>query len=232
MKPYRYYDLIMAAFVAVLIISNIASTKATEIGPFSLDGGTILFPISYIFGDILTEVYGYSRSRRVIWMGFAATALAALVFAVVDGLPPATGYTLGEAWHAVLGQAPRIVAASLLAYFCGEFLNSFVLARLKVATRGRWLWLRTVSSTLLGQGVDTLIFVLVAFYGAEGFSNDLVFAILVSNYIFKVGFEILATPITYAVVGFLKRAEHEDYYDTTTDFNPFRLKGASVTSNE
>ena len=223
MKPYRYYDLIMAAFVAVLIISNVASTKATQIGPFALDGGTILFPLSYIFGDILTEVYGYSRSRRVIWTGFAATALAALVFGVVDALPPPEGYTLGEAWHLVLGQAPRIVVASLLAYFCGEFLNSFVMARLKVATQGRWLWLRTVGSTLVGQGVDTVIFVLVAFYGAEGFSNELVLAILISNYIFKVGFEILATPITYAIVDFLKGAEREDYYDRNTDFNPFRL---------
>jgi queuosine precursor transporter len=223
MRAYRYYDLIMAAFVAVLIVSNITSTKSVVVGPFTFDGGTVLFPLSYIFGDILTEVYGYSRSRRVIWTGFAATALAAGVLALIDWLPAAPGYTLGDAWHAVLGQAPRIVAASLLAYFCGEFINSFVLAKLKVATQGRWLWLRTIGSTLVGEGVDTTIFVLVAFYGAEGFSNDLVLAILISNYIFKVGFEILATPLTYQLVGFLKRAEGEDYYDVNTDFNPFRL---------
>ncbi len=218
-RSFRYLDFITAAFVAVLLVSNVASTKIVAFGPFSFDGGTLLFPLAYIFGDILTEVYGYARSRRVIWIGFFWLLAAAVVFAMVDWLPPAADWPHQDAFNAILGQTPRIVAASLLAYFAGEFANSFVLAKMKVATEGRWLWTRTIGSTLVGEGIDTVVFVLVAFYGV--LPNALLWAVLVSNYIFKVGVEVLFTPVTYRVVAFLKRAEHEDYYDVDTDFNPF-----------
>jgi hypothetical protein len=221
----------MAAFVAVLLISNVASNKIVSLGPFTYDAGTILFPLSYIFGDILTEVYGYKRSRRVIWTGFAASALMALVFWVVTLLPiPADQgpQPQSEAFNIALNSTPFIVLGSLVAFFAGEFTNSYVLARLKVATQGRWLWSRTIGSTLVGQVVDTLIFLTIAF--AIGFAvlgspmdGNLFWSIVISNYIFKVGVEVLFTPITYAIVGFLKRAEHEDYYDTHTNFNPFIL---------
>lgn len=222
-RTYRYIDLVMAAFVAVLIISNIASTKIVAFGPLSFDGGTLLFPLAYIFGDILTEVYGYRRSRRVIWTGFFWLVVTALVLAIVDWLPPAADWPGQDAFHAILGQTPRIVLASLLAYFAGEFSNSYVLARMKVAMQGRALWMRTIGSTLVGEGVDTVVFVLVAFWGV--LPNDLVWLILVSNYIFKVGVEVLFTPLTYQIVAFLKRAENEDYYDRDTDFNPFAVGG-------
>jgi len=218
-RTYRWLDLVTAAFVAVLIISNIASTKILQLGPLSFDGGTILFPLAYIFGDILTEVYGYKRSRRVIWTGFFWIGAAAGIFALVDILPPAQGWELQESYHNILGQAPRIVAGSLLAYFAGEFSNSVILARLKVATQGRWLWLRTISSTLVGEGVDTLIFLFVAFWGV--LPTELLTAVFISNFIFKVGIEICFTPLTYLVVNWLKFAEQEDFYDRGTRFNPF-----------
>lgn len=220
-RTYRYLDFITAAFVAVLLISNVASTKIVAFGPLSFDGGTLLFPLAYIFGDVLTEVYGYARSRRVIWTGFFWLVMAALVFAIVDWLPPAGDWPNQDAFSAILGQTPRIVAASLMAYFAGEFANSFVLAKMKIATEGRWLWTRTIGSTLVGEGIDTVVFVLVAFYGV--LPNELLWAVLVSNYIFKVGVEVLFTPVTYRVVAFLKRAEREDYYDVDTDFNPFAV---------
>lgn len=223
-RLYRYLDLITAAFVAVLIISNIASTKILTLGPFTFDGGTILFPMAYIFGDVLTEVYGYSRSRRVIWTGFFWLALAALIFGIVDALPPAADYPNQAAFHAILGQTPRIVIASLIAYFSGEFSNSFVLAKLKIMTQGRFLWVRTIGSTLVGEGVDTAFFILIAFLGE--LSPDLLLAVIVSNYIFKVGVEVLFTPVTYAIVNALKRAEKEDYYDYNTDFNPLKISAS------
>jgi queuosine precursor transporter len=221
MKHYRYLDLIMALFVAVLLISNVASSKILNLGPFTFDGGTILFPVSYIFGDVLTEVYGYRRSRRVIWTGFACTALMAVTFAVVGALPPAAGWENQAAYDAILGWTPRIVLGSLLGFWAGEFSNSFVLARLKVLTGGRWLWTRTIGSTLVGEGVDTVIFATVAFLGV--LPGDLLAALIVSNYVFKVGVEVLATPATYAAVTALKAAEGEDFYDRGTDFNPFAL---------
>ncbi len=221
MKSYRYLDVITALFVAVLLISNVASAKILALGPFSFDGGTLIFPLSYIFGDILTEVYGYRRSRRVIWTGFGCAALMAAVFAVVGALPPAEGWEGQMAYDVILGVTPRIVLGSLLAYWAGEFSNSVILARMKVATNGRWLWTRTIGSTLVGEGVDTLIFAAVAFLGV--LPNNLLAALIVSNYVFKVGVEVLATPVTYAVVSTLKRVENEDVYDRQTDFNPFAL---------
>jgi len=218
-RMYRYYDLIMATFVAVLLISNVASSKILVLGPFTFDGGTILFPVSYIFGDILTEVYGYARGRRVIHVGFAASFFMALVFALVGALPAAEGWDHQAAFEAILGITPRIVTASLIAYFFGSFSNSWVMARMKIMTKGRWLWTRTIASTLVGQGVDTALFVVIAFAGL--LPGDLLRAVIVSNYLFKCGLEAVMTPVTYRVVNSLKRIENEDYYDYHTDFSPF-----------
>ena len=211
----------MALFVAVLLISNIASAKIVKLGPLTFDGGTLLFPISYIFGDILTEVYGYRRSRRVIWIGFFSAALMALTLSVVGWLPPAERWEHQAAYQTILGTIPRIVLGSLVAYWAGEFSNSYTLARLKLVTQGRWLWTRTIGSTVVGEGVDTLLFVTIAFAGTmpAGQWRDLI----ISNYLFKTGLEVVMTPVTYQVVSFLKRAEAEDFYDYHTDFNPFRL---------
>lgn len=216
-KSYRYLDLITALFVMVLIVSNITSVKITQIGPLTFDGGTILFPLAYIFGDVLTEVYGFHRARRVIWTGFALLAFTVLIFALVDALPPAPGWEMQTAFSQVLGVVPRIAAASLLAYLAGEFVNSVILARLKVATAGRHLWVRTIASTLFGQGVDTGLFVVIAFAGTM--PGDVLWSIIVSNYLFKVGVEVLFTPVTYAVVNTLKRLENEDFYDDHTRFS-------------
>ena len=216
---YRYLDFITAAFVAVLLISNIASTKIVDLGRFTFDGGTILFPLAYIFGDVLTEVYGYARARRVIWTGFLWSAVAAGVFALIDWLPAAPEYELAAEFSAILGQTPRIVAGSLAAFLAGEFVNSYVLARLKVRTSGRFLWVRTIGSTVVGQGIDTAIFLLIAFGGV--LSAATLREVFVSNYVFKVGVEIAFIPVTYAVVTYLKRAEGVDAYDRRTDFNPF-----------
>jgi uncharacterized integral membrane protein (TIGR00697 family) len=220
-RGYRYFDLIMALFVAVLLISNVASSKILKLGPFTFDGGTILFPISYIFGDILTEVYGYRRSRRVIWAGFACAGLMAGIFALVGALPPAEGWENQAAYEAILGTTPRIVLGSLIAYFAGEFSNSYTLAKMKILTQGRWLWTRTIGSTLVGEGVDTVLFVTIAFVGT--LPQSLFWSIIASNYLFKVGLEAAMTPATYRITNFLKRAENEDVYDTDTDFNPFKL---------
>ena len=227
MKAYRYFDLVMAAFVAVLLISNIASNKIVTLGPFTYDAGTLLFPLSYIFGDVLTEVYGYRRSRRVIWTGFAAAALMAVVLWVVTLIPaaPDAGPNT-EAFNSAVGSTPYIVLGSLIAFFAGEFSNSFILARMKVVTNGRWLWSRTIGSTIVGEAVDTILFLTIAFaiggvLQGSPMEGALFWSIFWSNYVFKVGVEVLFTPITYGIVGFLKRAEHEDYYDRNTDFNPF-----------
>lgn len=223
MRAYRYLDFITALFVVVLIVSNIASTKVVLLGPFTFDGGTILFPLAYIFGDVLTEVYRYKRSRRVIWTGFFLLILATLTFGIVNALPtPPDQQNTARAFAAILGLVPRIVLASLVAYWVGEFVNSYVLAKLKIATQGRWLWTRTLGSTLIGQGLDTGLFLLIAFYGV--WDNALLWTVFVSNYVFKVGVEALFTPLTYAIVGFLKRAEREDYYDRDTNFNPFAVR--------
>lgn len=232
MKQYRYFDLIMAVFVTVLVVSNIASSaKIVDWGvnllglPLAFDAGTILFPVSYIFGDILTEVYGYQRSRRVIWVGFACLALSAVIFWFVSAMPGEStwqGYAGDAAYNAILGgmSTGGIVLGSLAGFLTGEFTNSFILANLKVLTEGRWLWLRTISSTLFGQLVDTVMFVVVA--SAFGvFPWSLFLTLTVSNYVFKCAVEMVMTPLTYVIVGALKRVENEDYYDRDTNFNPF-----------
>lgn len=232
MKAYRYFDLIVAVFVTVLVVSNIVSSaKIVDWGvsllgiPMAFDAGTILFPVGYIFGDILTEVYGYRQSRRAIWAGFACLALSSLIFWIVGRMPgEATwqGYAGDAAYNAILGgmSSGGIVLASLAGFWTGEFTNSFILAKMKVLTEGRWLWMRTIGSTIFGQLVDTVVFVVVA-SGFGVFPWSLFTTLIVTNYLFKCGVEVLMTPVTYLVVGALKRAEHEDYYDRDTDFNPF-----------
>lgn len=221
MKSYKYLDLVTVFFVAVLLISNVASSKILSLGFFDFDGGTILFPLSYIFGDILTEVYGYAKARRVIWMGLSMNVLMAVILMIVAVLPPAASWGNQDAYMAILGWTPRIVLASVTAYFAGEFLNSYVLAKIKVVMSGKMLWVRTISSTIVGEAVDTLIFVMIAFYGV--LDKELLIAVMISNYIFKVLVEAVFTPITYLIVGYLKKNEHEDYYDRNTNFNPFKL---------
>jgi queuosine precursor transporter len=219
---FKYFHIVTGLFVAVLIISNIASTKLLDLGPFTFDGGTLLFPLAYIFGDILTEVYGYKRSRKVIWTGFFTLSLATLTFYVVGLLPAAAEFTGQEAYMTIFGLMPRIVIASLIAYLAGEFSNSYLLAKMKIWTNGKHLWARTIGSTIVGEFIDTGIFVLVAFLGV--FSTRTLIAIIISNYLFKVGIEVLFTPITYRTVNFLKKKEQEDYYDYKTKFNPFSSK--------
>jgi uncharacterized integral membrane protein (TIGR00697 family) len=232
MKQYRYFDLIVALYVTVLVLSNIASAaKIVDLGfglfnvPMAFDAGTILFPVSYIFGDILTEVYGYKHSRRAIWAGFVCLVLSAIVFLVISILPGEStwqGYAGDDAYNAILGgiSTGGIVLASLAGYWTGEFTNSFILAKMKVLTNGRWLWSRTIGSTLIGEFVDTVVFVVVAsVFGV--FPWSLFLSLLVTNYLFKCGVEVLMTPVTYVFVGYLKKAENEDYYDRETNFNPF-----------
>jgi len=220
-RNYKYLDIITAFFVAVILISNIASTKILDFGFFTFDGGTLLFPLSYIFGDILTEVYGYRRSRKVIWLGFGAALLASVVFIIVGKLPPAVGWENQEAYDKILGLTPRIVVASLIAYFAGEFSNSFILAKMKIWMKGKRLWMRTIGSTLVGEGIDSALFILIAFAGI--LPGSLILTLIISNYLFKTAVEILFTPATYKVVKWLKRAESEDYFDDKTNFNPFKI---------
>ena len=231
--PYRLYDLIVGIFVTVLIISNIASSAKIVDWGFSLfgvrmafDAGTLLFPVSYIFGDILTEVYGYRRSRRVIWTGFLCLGLSSFVLWLVRILPGEAewqGYAGQPAYNAILGgmSSGGIVLASLLGYWSGEFSNSFTLAKMKILTGGRWLWTRTIGSTIIGEAVDTLIFVIIATL-FHVFPWSLFVTLVLTNYLFKCGVEALMTPVTYTVVNWLKKVEREDYYDVGTDFNPFR----------
>ena len=222
-RSYRYYDLVMAAFVTVLLCANLigASKLATLFG-FTFGAGVLFFPISYVFGDVLTEVYGYARARKVVWAGFGALLFASLMSAIVLAFPPAPGWPHQAAFETVFGGTPRIALASLVAYFSGEFTNSFVLAKMKVKTEGRFLWARTIGSTIAGEAVDSLIFYPLAFLGV--WTTQQVLAVMLSNYLIKVGWEAVMTPFTYRIVAFLKRAEDEDYYDRDTDFTPFSLK--------
>ncbi len=222
-RSYKYYDLMLGAFVTVLLCSDIIGvTKVCSLAGISFGAGVLFFPISYLFGDILTEVYGYARSRRVIWSGFAGLGFAAFMSWGIRVLPPAPGWPHQAAYDVIFGQTPRIVAGSLTAFWAGEFANSFVLAKMKVWTGGRFLWTRTIGSTIVGEAVDTLIFYPTAFLGF--WSPILLLQVMAANYLIKVSWEVVATPVTYKVVNFLKRAEREDYYDRDTDFNPFTLE--------
>lgn len=228
-RKFKYFDLIMAAFVTVLLCSNligvhkVSSINLPIYGEYIYGTGVLFFPLSYLFGDILTEVYGYARSRKVIWAGFGALIFASLMSFVVTSLPAAKTMSPEQnaAVNAIFGQTWRIVAASLIAFWAGEFANSFVLAKMKLLTNGKYLWTRTIGSTFAGEAVDSVIFYPLAFLGT--WSNEQVISVLIGNYFLKVGWEIVATPITYWVVGFLKRVEHEDHFDRDTNFNPFTL---------
>jgi uncharacterized integral membrane protein (TIGR00697 family) len=222
-RLFKYYDLVMALFVTILLCSNvIGAAKVCTVWGFTFGAGVLFFPISYIFNDVLTEVYGYARARKVVWAGFGAIIFASFMSWVVVSLPPAAGWNDQGAYEAVFGQTPRIVFASLLAFFVGEFANSYVLAKMKIRTSGRHLWARTIGSTIVGEGVDSIVFYPVAFLGV--WENRLVVTVMVSNYVIKVLWEAVITPVTYQVVGFLKRAEQEDYYDVDTDFTPFSIE--------
>jgi uncharacterized integral membrane protein (TIGR00697 family) len=228
--PYRYYEFVMVAFVVILVCSNligpakIAQVDLPLVGALTFGAGVLFFPISYVFGDILTEVYGYARSRRVIWAGFAGLAFASFMAWVVVSLPPAPFWKNQAAYEVAFGSAWRIALASMIAYFCGEFVNSFVLAKMKIATAGRWLWTRTIGSTIFGEGVDSLLFYPLAFWGTGIIPNEALPKVMLAQFVAKVAVEVLFTPFTYLIVGWLKRAEQEDHYDRDTRFTPFSLK--------
>lgn len=229
-RSYKYYELLMAAFVAVLLCSNLIGVhKVSYIdvpyyGQFVFGAGVLFFPISYLFGDILTEVYGYARSRKVIWAGFGALIFAALMSWVVVNLAPASSMSEDsvKAVNQIFGSTPRIVLATVTAFAFGEFVNSFVLAKMKILSQGKHLWTRTIGSTVAGEVADSIVFYPVAFYGV--WSDSQLINVMIGNYFLKVLWEVLATPITYTVVNFLKRAEQEDYYDRETNFTPFSLE--------
>ncbi len=229
-RSLRYFDFVMAAFVAILLLSNVlgagkvAVIELPGVGAWPFGAGILFFPVSYVIGDVLTEVYGYGRARRCIWAGFGALLFMAFMSWVVVALPPSPDWGGQAAYEQVFGQVPRIVLASMIAFWAGEFVNSYVLARMKLWTKGRHLWTRTIGSTVAGQGVDSLIFYPLAFWGAAGWTDALVIKVLLTQWALKVGWEVLLTPFTYAVVGWLKRREGVDVYDEGTDFSPFRAR--------
>ena len=238
MRRFRYLDAITTAFVVILLVANLVAQKIFRMGPFHLfgpvsipafttSGAIVLFPITYIFGDVFTEIYGYAASRRAIWLGFFGTALLYAVSALVIALPSDPQFHNQQAFVAVFGILPRILVASLISFWAGEFANSYTMAKLKLITRGRWLWTRTVGSTVVGQLVDTSLVIFLTFAGT--FSAGKMVEIILTGYVLKVTYEILATPLTYLVVNFLKRAEHLDTFDTHTNFNPFRFADSKGT---
>jgi uncharacterized integral membrane protein (TIGR00697 family) len=226
-RQFRYYDFVMAAFVAILLLSNIIG--AVKPAALTISGeqwifgaGILFFPLGYVIGDVLTEVYGYARARRVIWVGFAALLFMAFMSWVVVALPPAPGWDGQAAYESVFGQVWRIVIASIAAFWAGEFVNSYVMARMKIWTAGKHLWSRTIGSTIVGQGIDSLIFYPLAFWGV--WSNEQVISVMITNWLLKVGWEVVLTPVTYGVVGWLKRKEGVEIFDEGTDFSPFKTK--------
>lgn len=229
-RGYKYFEFVMAAFVTILICSNligpakIAQVDLPLVGALTFGAGVLFFPISYVFGDILTEVYGYDRARRVIWAGFAGLAFASFMAWVVVALPPAPFWKNQGAYEVAFGTTWRIALASMVAYFCGEFVNSFVLAKMKILTAGKHLWSRTIGSTIVGEAVDSALFYPLAFYGTGIIPDDKLPVVMLAQFVTKVGVEVLFTPVTYKIVNFLKRAENEDHYDRQTNFNPFALK--------
>lgn len=223
-RPMRHYDIVMAAFVAVLLLSNvIGAAKLSHIEGYVFGAGILFFPVSYVLGDVLTEVYGYARARRAIWVGFGAMLFMAFMSWAVVAMPPAPGWSGQGAYEAVFGQVPRIVIASITAFLAGELVNSYVLAKMKLWSRGRMLWTRTIGSTIFGQGVDSLIFYPIAFWGV--WSDEQLLMVMATNWALKVAWEAALTPVTYGVVGWLKRREGIDIYDEGTDFSPFTGKG-------
>ncbi len=232
-RAFRYLDALTTAFVVILLVSNLIAQKVCllgpialgrlSLGPFAVSGAVILFPITYIFGDVFTEVYGFAASRRAIWLGFFGTALLYLIAAIVIALPSAPGWANQQAFTTVFGFIPRILIASLIAFWAGEFANSYTMARLKLVTNGRMLWTRTIGSTVIGQAVDTVLVIALTFGGI--YPVHTLLNIIATGYALKVGYEVLATPITYLVVNWLKRAEHSDAFDRHQSFNPFSFAG-------
>ena len=221
LRTFRYYDVLISVFVAVLLISNLVGQKISAVGWFRISGAQLLFPIAYIFGDIFTEVYGYGASRRAIWLGFFASMLMAVMALITVALPPAPGWPNQEAFRTVFYTVPRLIVASLIAYWAGEFANSYTMARMKIFTSGKYLWTRTVGSTVVGQGVDTILIMILGFAGTVGWSD--IGKLIISGYLAKVIYEVLMTPATYAVVAWLKRKEQVDTFDYDTDFSPFHI---------
>ena len=230
-RQFRYFDYVMVAFVTILLLSNLigAGKRAVVdlplIGPWPFGAGVLFFPVSYVIGDVLTEVYGYAHARRCIWAGFVALLFMVFMSVVVVALPPDAGWTGQAAYEAVFGQTPRIVFASVVAFWAGEFVNSYVLARMKIWTQGRMLWTRTIGSTVFGQAIDSALFYPLAFLGAVGWTGQQVATVALTQWVIKVSWEALLTPVTYAVVGWLKRREGVDVFDTATDFSPFAKGG-------
>ena len=226
-RRFRYLDFVMAAFVTILLLSNVIGARKVSaidlpgIGLWPFGAGILFFPVSYVIGDVLTEVYGYAHARRCIWAGFAALVFMAVMAWIVVALPPATDWGGQQAYEQVFGQVPRIVLASIVAFWAGEFVNSFVMAKMKIWTQGRHLWTRTIGSTVVGQGVDSAIFYPLAFLGAAGWTSELVVTVALTQWALKTAWEALLTPVTYAVVNFLKRREGVEVFDTGTDFSPF-----------
>lgn len=221
-SQYRYYDFVMVAFVCIMLCSNfIGAGKVFQIAGMNFGGGILFFPLSYLFGDVLTEVYGYSQARRVVWSGFGALVFASFVSYLVVQLPPADGWNHQAAYETVFSSSWRIVAASLIGYFFGEFCNSYVIAKMKIASKGKHLWMRFIASTVAGEAVDTAIFYPIAFYGL--WPNELLLNVMMSSYGLKVLWEVVATPLTVIFVRWLKRVENEDYYDYETNFSPFKI---------
>jgi uncharacterized integral membrane protein (TIGR00697 family) len=229
-RPLRHYDMVMAAFVTVLLLSNVLGAGKVSvidipgIGLWPFGAGILFFPLGYVIGDVLTEVYGYARARRCIWVGTGAVLFMALMSWVVVSLPPAENWGGQAAYEQVFGQVPRIVAASVIAFWAGEFANAFVLARMKVWTEGKHLWSRTIGSTVVGQGVDSLLFYPLAFLGAVGWNAQLVITVMLTQWVLKTAWEVLLTPVTYVVIGWLKRREGVDVFDRDTDFTPFKAR--------
>ena len=220
-RRFKYLDVLTTMFVVILLVSNLVAQKICVIGPFAVSGAVLLFPITYIFGDVFTEVYGFSASRRAIWLGFFGTALLYGISAAVIALPGAPDWGNQQAFKVVFGFLPRILAASLVAYWAGEFANSYTMAKMKLLTNGKMLWTRTIGSTVVGQGVDTVLVITLTFAGR--YPVRTLVNIIFTGYLLKVGYEVLATPLTYLVIGWLKRSEHSDAFDRNEDFNPFAL---------
>ncbi len=226
----KYYDLFTGLFIAVYLISEVTSTKLVHFGSIVTAGAIILFPIMYIFSDILTEVYGYARARRVLWMGFGAIILQSLVFIVVGSLPSSPSWHNQEAYNTILGFVPRITFASILAYWSGGFVNDFILAKMKVFTKGKYLWTRTIGSTVAGQLVDSFLFIGIAYFGR--IPNGLILQIAFTQYVLKVAYETVATPLTYYIINKLKKSEDIDVYDYNTNFTPFKFKVDKISVSE
>jgi queuosine precursor transporter len=218
-RSYKYLDALTTAFVVILLVSNLVAQKICLLGPFAISGAVLLFPITYIFGDVFTEVYGYAASRRAIWLGFFGMVLLYVMGVIVIKLPSAPGWQNQQAFTTVFGFIPRILIASLIAFWAGEFANSYTLARLKLVTNGRMLWTRTIGSTVVGQAVDTILVITLTFGGI--YPVSVLLNTMATGYALKVGYEVIATPLTYLVINWLKRAEHSDAFDRHESFNPF-----------